>query len=334
MATEQQITSHERPRRAAMKARSVARHGNGRRVAGIRAPFNLDDAQLTQTLAWASVGLGLTEILAPRLLSKAIGVGEHAAVFRALGAREIASGVGLMTQQKAGSWAWSRVAGDVIDLALLAAATRAPGTNPQRIAMAAIAILGVTALDVYSGQRLMQSRLQTEPTRIEVSHALTVNTKPETLYAFLRQLDNLPLFIRHLRSVDAVDERVSHWVMSVTGDRTIEWDAEITQDVADKRIAWRALPGADMRHSGSVTLDVAPASRGTVVRVELQYEPPAGVLGKNIAMLLGREPGQQLKQDLLRLKQLVETGEIATSSGQSHGERSFLGRKTLGRWLS
>jgi uncharacterized membrane protein len=303
------------------------------RAGPLREALDLDDAQLTRMLGWLSVGLGLTEILAPRLLGKAIGVGHHPAVFRALGVREIASGVGLLTQRKAGSWAWSRVAGDAIDLALLGAATRTPHARPQRIAMAATAILGVTALDVYSGQTLSESRLQTEVPRIDVSHALTINTKPDTAYEFWRRLENLPVFVRHLCSVSVTDEKTSHWVMQAVGDVIVEWDAEITEDIPGKRIAWRTLPNAEVRHSGTVNFEPAPASRGTVIRVEFTYEPPAGMVGRSMATLLGREPSQQLKQDLLRLKQLIETGEIATTAGQPHGERSFLGRKTLGRWL-
>jgi uncharacterized membrane protein len=163
---------------------------------------------------------------------------------------------------------------------------------------------------------------------------VTINVKPDTLYDFWRQLDNLPLFVRRLQSISITDERTSHWVMQTAAGFTVEWDAEITEDVPGRGIAWRTLPGAEVPHSGIVSFEAAPAGRGTVLRVRLRYEPPAGMVGLNVSRLLGDEPRQQLKADLLRLKQLVETGEIASTAGQPHGERSFLGRSTLGRWLS
>ena len=81
-------------------------------------------------------------------------------------------------------------------------------------------------------------------------------------------------------------------------------------------IAWRSLPGADVDNAGSVWFKEAPAGRGTEVRVELQYNPPAGALGALIAQMWGKEPGQQIQEDLHRLKQIMEAGEIPTTEGQ------------------
>jgi uncharacterized membrane protein len=333
MAGEHSPDFLERPRRA-RGDRHPTRSGNRRTMPRSAPALDVDDAQLTTLLGWFSVGLGLTEVVVPRLLGNAIGVGQHPALMRTLGLREIANGVGLLTQQKAGSWAWARVAGDAMDLALLGAATRSNDAQPQRIAAAATAVLGVTALDVYAGQKLMQSRLQTRAPRVHVSHVVTINAKPDTVYEFWRQLDNLPLFVNQLRSISVLDEKTSHWVMETAAGMTVEWDSEITEDTPGRRIAWRTLRNAEVRHSGVVSFEPAPAGRGTVLRVRLRYEPPAGMVGRNVSKLLGREPRQQLKTNLLRLKQLIETGEIACTAGQPHGERSVLGRSTLGRWLS
>jgi len=99
--------------------------------------------------------------------------------------------------------------------------------------------------------------------------------------------------------------------------RIKQWDAEITDDQANQLIAWRSLPGADVDNSGVVRFERAPGGRGTVVRVEMQYAPPAGVVGATLAKLASEEPGQQVMDDLRRLKQVLETGEIARNDGPS-----------------
>ena len=90
-------------------------------------------------------------------------------------------------------------------------------------------------------------------------------------------------------------------------------------DRPNELIAWRSLEDSDAENSGSVRFEHAPAGRGTIFRVEIRYRPPAGVLGATIAKLLGEEPGLQLEEDLHRLKQLMEIGEIITTEGQPAG---------------
>jgi uncharacterized membrane protein len=154
------------------------------------------------------------------------------------------------------------------------------------------------------------------------------------VYGFWRNLENLPLFMRHVESVSATSDTTSHWVVRAPGGTTVEWDAEIVEDREAERLSWRALPDSEVLHDGTVSFEPAPTGRGTIVHVELNYEPPAGLVGRQIAKLFGEEPGQQIKEDVLRLKQLIETGEIATTAGQSHGERSLLGRTRLRGRLS
>jgi hypothetical protein len=105
---------------------------------------------LARNLAMTSVGLGLAELLAPRHVARFIGVGEqHARILQALGIREIASGLGIL-QGNPKHFLWGRVAGDVMDLALLAAARTSEGSNPRRINGAIAAVAGITALDVLA----------------------------------------------------------------------------------------------------------------------------------------------------------------------------------------
>jgi len=98
---------------------------------------------------------------------------------------------------------------------------------------------------------------------------------------------------------------------------SVRWDAEILQDREGEWIAWRSLPGSQVENSGSVRFTPAPGARGTEVRVQMEYLPPAGQMGRVLAMLFGEEPEQQIREDLRRFKQLMETGEIPLSDGPS-----------------
>src|SRR5688572_470739 len=290
--------------------------------------FAPDDRQLGQILGVVSIGLGLAELLAPRAVGRAIGVGDHPAIIRMVGVREIVTGLGILSERAPGAWAWARVAGDAIDLALLGAATSSPDADPRRIAVATAGVLGVAALDVDSGQRLTAS--QSTAPAISVTQAITINSPPAELYGFWKNVENLPLFMEHLQSVSQVDERVSHWVAKAPAGTCVEWDAEIIDD-QPQRLGWRTLPGSQVTHEGMVSFEPATAGRGTVVRVEMLYVPPAGKAGMWIARLFGEEPALQVADDLRHLKQLLETGEVPTTLGQSAGKRSLFGRTTLGR---
>jgi uncharacterized membrane protein len=98
---------------------------------------------------------------------------------------------------------------------------------------------------------------------------------------------------------------------------TVEWEAEILQDREQEWIAWRSIEGSGVQNSGSVRFTPAPGGRGTEIRVQLQYAPPGGIVGRTFAKLFGEEPEQQVSEDLRRFKQLMETGEIAVSDGPS-----------------
>jgi|KBSSwiStaDraftv2_1062776.scaffolds.fasta_scaffold01116_6 uncharacterized membrane protein len=292
--------------------------------------FAPDERQLGQILGLLSVGLGLAQVLAPRALGRAIGVGDHPAIMRMVGVREIVTGLGILSERAPGAWAWARVAGDAIDLALLGAATSSPDADPRRIAAATAGVLGVTALDVYSGKRLGATE-SSEALAIAVTQTVTINSTPDELYHFWKNLENLPLFMEHLESVSEVNDRVSHWVAKAPAGTSVEWDAEIVDDQPDRSIGWRTLPDSQVTHEGMVSFEPASGGRGTIVRVEMLYVPPAGKVGVWIARMFGEEPALQVADDLRRLKQLLETGEVATTLGQPSGKRSVFGRTTLGR---
>jgi uncharacterized membrane protein len=136
--------------------------------------------------------------------------------------------------------------------------------------------------------------------------------------SFWRDLDHLPTFMIHLEAVTSSGERRSHWVAKAPGGR-VEWDAEIAEDRPGEIIAWQSVKGSDVPNGGSVRFTDAPADRGTEVRVDLHYDPPAGSAGAMVVKLFGEEPEQQLCDDLRRFKQVMETGEVVRSDGSLEG---------------
>ncbi len=159
--------------------------------------------------------------------------------------------------------------------------------------------------------------LPTGPVRVE--RAETINRPVEEVFAYWRHLENLPRFMDHLLEVSESSPYQSHWVARSPLGGTLEWDAEIVEEIANEKIVWKSLPGSDIRHGGMVAFKSAPLGRGTEVLVRLQYEAPAGKLGSLVARLLGESPVTTVRDDLRRFKSLLETGEISTIEGQPVG---------------
>ena len=268
-----------------------------------------------------SLGLGLAEVLAPRRIAKIIGVRPNRQarlLLQALGIREIATGIGLLAQPKSGIWLWSRVAGDIIDLALLGDSLFSPRAQHARLAGAAAAILGVTAVDTASAAQASGMSLNRAWTlKIHVVRAITINRTTAEVYDYWRDLENLPTFMDHLEAVK-VKNGTSTWRARGPAGLTIEWDAEVVVDRPNECIGWRSISGTSVPNNGVVHFRAAPGGRGTEVLVDLHYEPPAGAIGAAFAKLFGEEPSQQVAADLRRLKQVLETGEVVHSDASVH----------------
>ena len=161
---------------------------------------------------------------------------------------------------------------------------------------------------------------------VKVEKSLTINRSPEELYQFWRNFENLPRFMNHLEAVRVTGEGRSHWVAKAPAGTTVEWDAEVYNEKENEMIAWRSLEGSDVDNAGSVHFTRASGGRGTEVRVVLKYDPPGGKVGSLVAKLFGEEPEQQIQEDLRRFKQLMETGETATTEGQPSGRSASTGR--------
>ena len=155
--------------------------------------------------------------------------------------------------------------------------------------------------------------------RIEVVKSMTINRPVAELFAFWRDFQNLPRIMPHLRSVDVLSEDRSHWVANAPAGLTVEWNAEIVNEKPDTLIAWQSCEGSEVANWGVVRFSEVPGGRGTEVKVELEYESPAGTTGAVLAKLFGEEPSQQIEDGLRRFKQIMETGEVPTVTGQPRG---------------
>ena len=143
--------------------------------------------------------------------------------------------------------------------------------------------------------------------------AVTISRPSAELYTWWRDFSNLASVMENVERIDVLDDTRSHWVVKAPGGTTVEWDAIVTEEREGELIAWASAEGADIANSGRVAFRDAGA-RGTVVTATILYDPPAGVIGKLVAKLFQREPNIQVRRDLARFKQLMETGEVATNA--------------------
>lgn len=141
---------------------------------------------------------------------------------------------------------------------------------------------------------------------IKVVRTVVVERPLAEVYAFWRNLENLPRFMKHVESVKMLDDKRSHWVVRAPAGETVEWYAEIIVEKENNTLSWQSLPGADVENAGSVHFDSAHGGAGTSVKVAIDYAPPAGKLGAAIAWLFGENPEQQLAEDLARFKREME----------------------------
>ena len=275
--------------------------------------------RLGRALGWLSIGLGIPAAVSPDDTNKRIGVSptpDANTAMRAVGVQELAVGAGILASRRPTALLWVRVLGDVLHLLVLRAALDEKRNDASRIRTAIQVVAAIGVADLIAAWRLARSAggqvIQAETT-------ITVNRSPDDVYRYWRNFEHLPAFMEHVEAVEPGGEGRWHWVAKAPAGTTVEWDAEIIQDLPGELIAWRSVPGADVANTGYVGFEPAPGDRGTEITVELQYRPPGGRAGAAVAKLLGEEPNQQIRDDLRRFKQVMETGEVVRSGGAPEG---------------
>lgn len=155
--------------------------------------------------------------------------------------------------------------------------------------------------------------------KIKIDTNLTVNKSQSEVYSFWRELENLPLFMKHLEKVTALDDKTSEWVAKIPGDiGTISWKSEIVDDEKDKKISWKSLPESTIENEGAVHFRDA-GKFGTEIHAVIQYRAPMGTAGEGIAKILNPAFEEMVQEDIKNFRRYMETGEVPTTEGQPSG---------------
>ncbi|HYG47445.1 MAG TPA: SRPBCC family protein [Allosphingosinicella sp.] len=179
------------------------------------------------------------------------------------------------------------------------------GPSAAVVAGAALAgaIVGAAVPFMLSGRSSGTSRHQTAT----VEESVIIDRPPREIYDFWRNFENLPRFMDNIESVTRINDVRSHWKIKAPAGTSVEFNSLVTEDIPGRLIAWKSEEGASVPNRGRVEFIETSAGGGTNVRTTISYDPPAGAFGRIVARLFQREPGVQARQDLDRLKQLLES---------------------------
>lgn len=202
-----------------------------------------------------------------------------------------------------------------------------------RVGQAAMIVSGVALVALAArkatGRRLVPEsvaqRASDALAAAPVEAALTIGKPRAELYSFWQRFENLPQLMKHLDEVNDLGDGRSHWVGRSPLGFSVEWDAEIVEERQDQLISWRSLAGSQIHNAGTVFFEDDANGRGTIVRVTMELAS-ANPVGQAVGKVFAPVTERQVLEDLRRFKQLMETGEVATTEGQSHGTRSLIGR--------
>jgi uncharacterized membrane protein len=266
----------------------------------------------------ASVALGIAKVAAPRALARLAGLPDRpfaTQIVRALGAREVVVGVGLIARRRASPWLWARVAGDALELALLGAAVGTGRADRRRAAGALGVLAGVAALDVACAVAATRRRSGLDA---PVRRSVTVARARTDVYRFWRDLSNAPAFMADIESVDVLDDRRSRWSAHGPVGPVVSWEVLIVDARPDELLRWRSVEGAqsDVRAEGVVRFADALDGRGTEVELELGYGLPSDAPERAAAFVARAAEPERIEADLARCRELLETGRVARPDGE------------------
>jgi uncharacterized membrane protein len=273
------------------------------------------DGQLNRGLAWLSIGVGGAQLVAPGRWAWMVGLPDSQrsrTIIRTRGLRELVSGAAMLNSDRP-ELAWLRVAGNVIDLGLLASSWSSRDVSGGRLAGAIASTLGMVVVD-----GLAAAARASNLASVEVSGTIAINKEPGEVYRFWKQPANLPRFMAHLESASAIDDRHVRWTSRGLDGQSEQWEVEIVEDEPEQLIVWRLHRDDAVACAGAASFTRGPGGRGTAVHVALHHRGSSGDLGAAVARLFGELPKQELTNDLRRLKQILETGEVVHSDASIH----------------
>ncbi len=195
--------------------------------------------------------------------------------------------------------------------------------------MIGLGVAGVGAGLLYAGlqqNRLLEGNLKQRLLNTMASHttevrsSITIDRPVDEVFGYWRKLSNLPRCMRHIQAIERIDDTHWHWKARVPkSDMTVEWDAEIIEEIENELIVWRSVKGSELHNEGMIEFRSGPERNSTQIHAQIVYFPPAGKVGQTIGRFLGGLTQQVIKEDLRRFKQLMETGEVPTIEGQPSG---------------
>lgn len=286
-------------------------------------------SKLGTSLTLVGMGLGLAELAAPAAVGRAVGLGARGGVggvgMRLVGARGLALGLATLLRRKRSGWLWARVGGDLLDLALLGMALGQSGRRGRRdrslrLPLALGAVAGMTVVDVVRAVRTTRANRAAARAESEKLPALavTVDRSATEVYSFLRDPNNLTRFLSNVDSVKVRgDGRAELVVKGPVGPR-FRCRATIIDSQPGESLNWIVTTeGGDPFCGGTMRLAKAPGDRGTEVHLALDgmMSDGGGGIGASIVRLWTRE---SLRNDLRRLKQVLEVGEPTRSDASVH----------------
>lgn len=214
---------------------------------------------------------------------------------------------------------WERVASIAAGAALVYLGTRRGRSHlatSTGVGLVARGLTGYCPVNAAIGRKSDRSNTKVAlsgPRGVHVYETVVINRPPEELFRFWRDFTNLPRFMDHLESVQVLGPTRSRWTAKAPAGMRVRWEAEVINEIEGELIGWQSTANADVATAGSVRF-VPALGGGTEIIVHLQYEPPAGKLGSMVASLFGEEPSQQIRADLRRLKEILETGDVPRGS--------------------
>lgn len=156
----------------------------------------------------------------------------------------------------------------------------------------------------------------TDPEAINISEHITVNVPREKVYAFWRDLSNLPKFMSHLKQVTELDANKSIWAANIPGNLVdLEWQAEITHEEQGRYIGWQSTAEAIVQNAGKVTFSDALNHIHTEIHVEISYFPPAGSVGRGLASLFNGIFEKMILSDIQQFRDYVEQADFRAYVG-------------------
>jgi uncharacterized membrane protein len=157
----------------------------------------------------------------------------------------------------------------------------------------------------------------------EIEKTIRINAPVSDVFEFWANPENYPKVFSHISSIEKLGENLYRWTVAGPGGIPVHWEGTITRKVPNTLVEFKSLPGSTVGNLGFIRVD-PNYDASTRVLVRMFYRPPAGILGRVLAEILGVDPKQVLEQDLKRLKLLFEKDEGYMKEVREGGEREIL----------